>query len=85
MRYVVLCAALLFGAPAFADCSTDQTLCEAKCKVSHLTDDAARTGCISKCVAQRAACSTGKGAEKAVELGKGAWESTKSFVKGATE
>ncbi len=85
MRYLVLSALLMLSAPAMADCSTEQTLCEAKCKVSNLTDDAALTGCKSKCMAKRAACSTEKGAETAVQMGKDAWENTKSFIKGATE
>lgn len=85
MRYLVLSAVLLISGPALADCSTKQNLCEAKCKVTNLTDEAALNGCKAKCAAHRAACSTQKGAETAAEVSKGAWESTKSFFKGATE
>lgn len=96
MRYFLLSAALLVASPVFADCGTEQTFCETKCKVAHLTDDAAYAGCKSKCIAQRAVCSTESGAETVieaskngadvvVETGQSAWESTKSFIKGATE
>lgn len=80
----------------FADCSTKQTFCEAKCAATYLTDEAAELGCKSKCVAQRALCSTESGAkaavdtggkvvDKGVEAGKNAWDNTKSFFKGITE
>ncbi|MBE9397311.1 hypothetical protein IOQ59_08565 [Pontibacterium sp. N1Y112] len=96
MRYLLLSAALLISGPVLADCGMKQTFCESKCKVTHLGDDAAATGCKSKCIAQRAACSTEKGAETVIEVGKKgaetavdasqkAWENTKSFIKGATE
>lgn len=81
---------------AMADCSTEQTICETKCSVMYLSDEAAELGCKSKCVAKRALCSTESGAETAVETGeevidkgvevsKEAWQNTKSFVKGMTE
>ncbi|MGB0466303.1 MAG: hypothetical protein ACPGF7_02075 [Pontibacterium sp.] len=85
MRYLILSALLVISSPVLANCSIDQTLCETQCKVKNLNDEASLAGCNSKCVAIRAACSAEKGAEKAVELGKGAWENTKAFIKGATE
>ncbi|MDO6514190.1 MULTISPECIES: hypothetical protein [unclassified Neptuniibacter] len=88
---------LLFLASfTWADCSTEQTLCETQCAVVHFTDEAAELGCKSKCVAKRALCSTESGAKTAVDAGgevidsgvevsKDAWQDTKSFVKGLTE
>ncbi|GGK80421.1 hypothetical protein [Amphritea balenae] len=77
---------LLLNSPlALADCSDEQTWCETKCEVKHLGDDAAVTGCKSKCVAARAACSTKVGAETAWEATKDAADNTKSFFKGLTE
>ncbi|ANG62071.1 hypothetical protein A8C75_05905 [Marinobacterium aestuarii] len=81
---------------AFANCALDQQFCRTECEVRHFTDDAAVTGCKARCAVQRAICSTGKGAETAVELGKegadaaveaskDAWEGTKSFIKGISE
>lgn len=61
---------LLGTSPAWADCGTEQTWCETKCKVSYVGDDAGRTGCLSRCVAERAVCSTKAGAETAIESGK---------------
>ena len=81
---------------ALADCALDQQYCRTECEVRHFTDDAAVTGCKARCAVQRAICSTGEGAETAVELGKegadaaveagkDAWEDTKSFIKGIRE
>lgn len=81
---------------ALADCALDQQFCRTECEVRHFTDEAAVTGCKARCAVQRAICSTGKGAETAVELGKegadaaveaskDAWEGTKSFIKGISE
>jgi hypothetical protein len=81
---------------AWADCALDQQFCRTECEVRHFTDEAAVTGCKARCAVQRAICSTGKGAETAVELGKegadaavdaskDAWEGTKSFFKGISE
>ena len=96
MRFIIAVSLLLGSQLAMANCSTEQTLCETKCSVMYLTDDAAELGCKSKCVAKRALCSTESGAETAVETGedvidsgvevtKEAWQDTKSFVKGLTE
>jgi len=96
MRFIIAVSLLLTAQLAMANCSTEQTLCETKCSVMYLTDDAAELGCKSKCVAKRALCSTESGAETAVETGedvidsgvevtKEAWQDTKSFVKGLTE
>lgn len=70
---------------ALADCADEQTWCETKCNVKHLGDDAAITGCKSKCAAKRAACSTQAGAETVFEVGKKAVDNTGSFFKGLTE
>ncbi len=77
--------ATLSSPAAFADCADEQTWCETKCNVKHLGDDAAITGCKSKCVAKRAACSTQSGAETVWEAGKKAAKDTGSFFKGLTE
>lgn len=82
--------------PALADCSLDQAYCKTECEVRHFTDEAAVNGCKARCAVQRAICSTGKGADTAVELGKegadaavdaskNAWDSTKSFFKGMSD
>ncbi|MGH1461038.1 MAG: hypothetical protein ACRBB6_03280 [Neptuniibacter sp.] len=87
---------LSFTSYSNADCSTDQSICEAQCTVKYFNDEAAELGCKSKCVAKRAVCSTESGAktavetsgdviDKGVEASKDAWENTKSFVKGVTE
>lgn len=100
MKKMMLSAVLLGSACytmfAVADCATKQTLCETQCAVSYFNDEAAELGCKSKCVAQRALCSTESGAKTAVDAGgkvvdkgveasKNAWENTKSFIKGVTE
>ncbi|WP_299198675.1 hypothetical protein [uncultured Amphritea sp.] len=83
---LTLALSATFLAPlAQADCSDEQNWCETKCEVKHMTDDAAATGCKSKCVAERAACSTQAGAETAWDATKKAAENTKSFIKGLTE
>ncbi|WP_432470674.1 hypothetical protein [Amphritea sp. HPY] len=82
---LILLSALLLSPIALADCSDEQTWCNTKCEVKHLGDDAAITGCKSKCVAARAACSTKSGAETAVEASKKALKNTESFFKGLTE
>lgn len=66
-------------------CDRAQEICDLNCDSQYPNDKAARTGCKSRCVAERAACSTSVGAGKAAEVGKGAWEGTKSFFKGLTE
>ncbi len=79
--------------PAFADCALDQAYCRVECEVRHFSDEAAVNGCKARCAVQRAICSTGAGAESAVELGKegadaaadvtkDAWDNTRSFIKG---
>ena len=93
-----LASALIILLPSFvlADCATKQSFCEAKCTATYLTDEAAELGCKSKCVAQRALCSTESGAkaaldtgeevvDKGVEASKNAWDNTKSFFKGISE
>ncbi|KEA63241.1 hypothetical protein ADIMK_2765 [Marinobacterium lacunae] len=62
----------------------DQTFCDAKCSIEHFSDKAARLGCESRCAAERAACSTKAGAEKAVEIGKKALRDTGAFIEGFT-
>jgi hypothetical protein len=74
----------LGSSSARADCATQQTLCEARCSIEYFGEKAAKMGCESRCMAERAACSTGKGAEKAVEIGKKAWQDTGKFVEGFT-
>ena len=85
MRPVALATLLLLPLGAQADCATEQTLCEARCSLNHYDDRAARAGCNSRCLAERAACSTQKGAEQAVDLSKQAWRDTRSFFQGLTE
>lgn len=85
LRLFIPFCALLFITQAQANCSDEQTWCNTKCEVKHLGDDAAITGCQSKCVAARAACSTKAGAETAYDVGKKAVDSTKSFFKGLAE
>lgn len=88
MKFNALLAALSLGllipTQAQADCAFDQTICEARCGFKHFDNKASRLGCESRCVAERAACSTEAGAQKAIELGKEAWENTGSFVEGFT-
>lgn len=87
-RTPLIAAALLtaLSSPAaFADCADEQTWCNTKCNVKHVGDDAAITGCKSKCAAKRAACSTQAGAETVWEVGKKAAKDTGSFFKGLTE
>lgn len=69
-RGVTLTLLLAFSGAAYADCSSEQTWCETSCKVKHVGDDTAKTGCISRCVAERAVCSTKAGAESAYESSK---------------
>lgn len=94
--FALLVLALGLPLPALADCALEQQYCRTECEVRHFTDEAAVTGCQARCAVQRAICSTGKGAETAVELGregaesavgasKNAWENTKSFIKGMSE
>ncbi|WP_417224722.1 hypothetical protein [Amphritea sp.] len=78
-------SAMMLAPLAQADCADDQNWCETKCEVKHITDEAAATGCKSKCVAERAACSTKAGAETAWDATKEAAKDTKSFFKGLTE
>ncbi len=66
-------------------CDGQQEWCESTCATRHPDDKAAKAGCVSRCVAERAACSTSVGADKAIDLGKDAWDGTKSFFKGLTE
>jgi len=67
MRTLLFSALMLLTSAAFADCSTEQTFCEAQCAIKHFTDDAAELGCKSKCVAKRAMCSTESGAKTVIE------------------
>lgn len=86
IRLLILSAmAALAPLSAQADCATEQTLCEARCSIEHFGDKAARLGCESRCMAERAACSTGAGAQKALEIGKKAWRDTGAFVEGFTK
>ncbi|MDO6564041.1 hypothetical protein Q4488_11670 [Amphritea sp. 1_MG-2023] len=78
-------SAMLLAPLAQADCADEQAWCETKCEVKHMTDDAAVSGCKSKCIAARAACSTQAGAETAWDATKEAAKDTKSFFKGLTE
>jgi len=92
-KNLLLCLVLGLPLPALADCALDQQYCRVECEVRHFTDEAAANGCKARCAVERAICSTGAGAESAVELGKegadaavdatqDAWDSTKSFIKG---
>ena len=86
MKHILLSLTLLLLSPlALADCADEQTWCNTKCEVKHVTDEAAANGCKSKCVAARAACSTKAGAETAWDATKDAAGKTKSFFKGLTE
>lgn len=86
MKRLMLALSLIFITPlAMADCSDEQTWCNTKCEVKHVTDESAINGCKSKCVAARAACSTKAGAETAWDATKDAAGKTKSFFKGLTE
>lgn len=71
--------------PSWADCDTDYQICEKTCYVKYFNDDAAITGCKSKCVGAKGVCLAKVGADKTVELGEDAWEGTKSFFKGMTD
>ena len=86
MRIVMLLI-LLLGSPvtALADCADQQTLCNAHCEIRYLGDSAAVSGCRSKCIAERAVCSTKSGAETVFEAGQDAAEKTGSFIKGLTK
>lgn len=77
--------AVLVPVVAQADCSTEYEICEKTCYVKYFNDDAAITGCKSKCVAQKGVCLAKVGADKTVEAGEDAWEGTKSFFKGMTD
>lgn len=79
-----LLLATLTSVQARANCAMEQTLCDAQCSIEHFGDKAARLGCESRCAAERAACSTKAGAEKAVELGKKALRDTGAFIEGFT-
>ncbi|MDX1397655.1 MAG: hypothetical protein R3204_03905 [Oceanospirillum sp.] len=61
----------LMPVTAQANCSLKQTACEASCKVRYFDDTFGKMGCMTKCAAERAACSTKEGASEAVEKGKG--------------
>lgn len=52
---------------AQASCSLKQTACEASCKVRYFDDTFGKMGCITKCAAERTACSAKEGASEAVE------------------
>lgn len=69
---------------SFADCAMEHEICEKTCYVKHFNDDAAITGCKTKCVGERGVCMAKAGADKTVEIGEDAWEGTKSFIKGVT-
>ncbi len=84
-RLAAIGALLLLPAIAHADCAMEQTICEARCSLNHYDNRAARAGCDSRCMAERAACSTEKGTEKAVDFSKQAWRDTQSFFQGLTE
>lgn len=61
---------MLISANAQASCSLKQSACEASCKVRYLDDALGKMGCMTKCAAERAACSTKEGASEAIEKGK---------------
>lgn len=84
-KFFVVFAGLLFSTTAMADCSVDYEICEKTCYIKYFNDDAAVSGCKSKCIAERGLCLAKAGADKTVELGEEAWEGTKSFIKGMTE
>ena len=86
LRVIIpLLALLITPVAAYADCSSEQTWCNTQCEAAHLGDDAAIAGCRSKCIAQRAVCSTKSGAETVFEAGKEAVDKTGSFIKGLTK
>ncbi|WP_417598621.1 hypothetical protein [Oceanospirillum sp.] len=58
---------ILLPISAQASCSLKQTACEASCKVRYFDDSFGKMGCMTKCAAERAACSTKEGASKAAE------------------
>ncbi|OOV86346.1 hypothetical protein [Oceanospirillum linum] len=58
---------ILLPISAQASCSLKQTACEASCKVRYFDDSFGKMGCMTKCTAERAACSTKEGASEAVE------------------
>lgn len=64
----------LMPVAAQANCSLQQTACEASCKVRYFDDTFGKMGCMTKCAAERTACSAKEGASEAVEK-------TKSLVK----
>lgn len=86
MKLKLAIALLVSIAPSisFADCATEHEICEQACYVKHFNDDAAIAGCKTKCVGERGVCLAKAGADKTVEIGEGAWEGTKSFIKGVT-
>lgn len=55
---------------AHASCSLKQTACETSCKVRYIDSTLGKMGCMTKCAAERTACSTKEGASSAVEKGK---------------
>lgn len=82
---VMLTALLALPTLTEADCAFDQKLCNARCTIVHFDDGAAKAGCKSRCLAERAACSTKAGTQKALDLGKDAVRDTRSFIDGLTE
>lgn len=60
----------LLPVSAQANCTLKQSACEASCKVRFFDDALGKMGCMSKCVAQRAACSAKEGVSEAAEKGK---------------
>lgn len=80
MKYfatLVTSLALLLPAAAQAGCELEYKACDASCSVKHFSDDAAKTGCVSKCVAEKGLCLAKEGAGNAAEAGGEAWEATK--------
>lgn len=82
LRKILLLGTLLLGsASALADCASEQSWCKTGCEVKHLGDDAAKAGCISRCAAERALCSTKAGAESALESGKEVYQESQVIDK----
>lgn len=69
--FAALVSLSLLPMTAQASCSLKQSACEASCKVRYFDDTLGKMGCMTKCAAERAACSTKEGASEAVEKGKG--------------
>lgn len=99
MQNIIHLTAFIFfiiSTTVVADCSTDQSICNARCALKYFSDEAAELGCKTRCSAKRAVCSTKIGAKSVtetseelidtgVEKSKNAWDNTKSFFNGLTD